>query len=70
MSLRFIKLCITSREFREKHPVSKTNLYSDDVVGGVCNFLGSVLSQQKLEAMDGLVLQPRVISSDGPVLKL
>ena len=40
MSLWFIKLYITSREFREKHPVSKTNLYSDDVVGGVCNFLG------------------------------
>ena len=70
MSLWFIKLYITSREFREKHPVSKTNLYSDDVVGGVCNFLGSVLSQQKFEAMDGPVLQPRVISSDEPVLKL
>ena len=33
---------------------------------GVCNFLGSVLSQQKFEVMDGPVLQTRVISSDGP----
>ena len=30
--------------------------------GGVCNFLGSVSSQQKFEAMDGPVLQPRVVS--------
>ena len=34
-------------------------------VGGVCNFLGSVLSQQKLEATDGPVLQPL----DRPVLQ-
>ena len=27
-----------------------------DFVGGVCNFLGSVSSQQKFEAMDGPVL--------------
>ena len=33
---------------------------------GVCNFLSSVLSQQKFEAMDGPALQP----SDGPVLQL
>ena len=39
-------------------------------VGGVCNFLGFVLSQQKFEAMDGPVLQPHVISSDRPVLQL
>ena len=44
---------------------------------GVCNFLGSVSSQQKFEVMDGPVLQPsgepvlqpHVISSDGPVLQ-
>ena len=29
-------------------------------VGGVCNFPGSVLSQQKFEAMDGPVLQLHV----------
>ena len=29
-------------------------------VGGVCNFLGSVLSQQKFEAMAGPVLQLHV----------
>ena len=34
-------------------------------VGGVCNFLGSVSSQQKLEATDGPALQPL----DGPVLQ-
>ena len=34
-------------------------------VKGVRNFLGSVSSQQKFEAMDGQVLQP----SDGPVLE-
>ena len=39
-------------------------------VGGICNFLGSVSSQQKSEATDGPVLQPHVISSDGPVLQL
>ena len=33
---------------------------------GVCNFLGSVLLQQKFEAMDQPALQP----SDGPVLQL
>ena len=27
------------------------------IVGGVCNFLGSVSLQQKFEAMDELVLQ-------------
>ena len=37
---------------------------------GVCNFLGSVSSQQKFEVTDGPVLQTRVISSDGPVLYL
>ena len=31
-------------------------------VRGVCNFLGSVSLQQKFEATDGPVLQPRVIS--------
>ena len=36
----------------------------------MCNFLGSVLSQQKFEVTDGLVLQPCVISSDRPVLQL
>ena len=36
----------------------------------VCNFLGSVSSQQKFEATDGPVLQPHVISSDEPVLQL
>ena len=35
-------------------------------VSGVCNFISSVASQQKFEAMDGPVLQ----SSDWPVLKL
>ena len=70
ISLWFIKLYTTSREFRENHPVSKTNLYSDDVVGGVCNFLGSVLSQQKFELMDAPVLQPCVISLDRPLLQL
>ena len=39
-------------------------------VWGVCNFLSSVLSQQKFEAMDGPVLQPHVIPSDRPVLQL
>ena len=34
-------------------------------VGGVCNFLGSVSSQQKLEATDGPALQPL----DRPVLQ-
>ena len=37
-----------------------------DFVRGVCNFLGSVSSQQKFEAMDRPVLQP----SDGPMLWL
>ena len=37
----------------------------DHSVGGICNFLGSVLLQQKFEAMDRPVLQP----SDGPVLQ-
>ena len=37
-------------------------------VSGVCNFLDSVLSQQKFEVTDGPVLQPHVICSDGPVL--
>ena len=32
-------------------------------VGGVCNFLGSVSSQQKLEGMAGAVLQSRITSS-------
>ena len=32
-----------------------------DSVGGVCNFLGSVSSQQKFEATDGSVLQLHVI---------
>ena len=40
------------------------------MLGGVCNFLGSVSLQQKFEVMDGPVLQPRVISSDRPVLQL
>ena len=35
-------------------------------VGGVCNFLDSVSSQQKFEAREGPALQ----SSDGPVLQL
>ena len=35
-------------------------------VGGVCNFLSSVSSQQKFEVTDGPALQP----SDGPVLQL
>ena len=39
-------------------------------VGGVCNFLGSVSSQQKFEVTDGPLLQLHVISSDGPVLQL
>ena len=33
---------------------------SDQLVKGVCNFLGSVLPQQKFEVTDGPVLQPRV----------
>ena len=37
---------------------------------GVCNFLGSVSSQQKSEMMDRLALQPHVVSSDRPVLQL
>ena len=45
---------------------------------GVCNFLGSVSLQQKVEVTDrpvlqpsdGPVLQPRVISSDRPMLQL
>ena len=41
---------------------------SFDFVWGVCNFLDSVSSQQKFEATDGPVLQPRVISSYRPVL--
>ena len=36
------------------------------LVGGVCNFLGSVLSQQKFEEKDRPALQP----SDEPVLQL
>ena len=36
----------------------------------MCNFLGSVSSQQKFEATDGPVLKPHVISSDRPVLQL
>ena len=43
---------------------------SDTYFRGVCNFLGSVSMQQKFEAMDGLVLQPSVISSVRPVLQL
>ena len=39
-------------------------------LGGVCNFLGSVLSQQKFEAMARPLLQPCVISLDRPVLQL
>ena len=39
-------------------------------VSGVCNFLDSVLSQQKFEVTDGPLLQLHVISSDGPVLQL
>ena len=35
-------------------------------VGGVCNFLSSISSQQKFEVMEGPALQP----SDGPVLQL
>ena len=35
-------------------------------VGGVCNFLGSVSSQQKYEVMDGPALQPW----DGPEFQL
>ena len=35
-------------------------------VRGVCNFLGSVSSQQKFEVMDEPALQPL----DGPVLQL
>ena len=37
---------------------------------GVCNFLGFVSLQQKFEVMDRPVLQPHVISLDGPVLQL
>ena len=40
------------------------------IVGGVCNFLGSVSPQQKFEATDKLVLQPYAISSDAQVLQL
>ena len=38
-------------------------------VRGVCNFLGSVSSQQKFEGTDGPVLKPCVVSPDGPVLQ-
>ena len=37
---------------------------------GVCNFLGSVSLQQKSEAMARSLLEPRVISSNRPVLQL
>ena len=37
---------------------------------GICNFLGSVSSQQKFEMMDRPELQPHVISSDESVLQL
>ena len=40
------------------------------IVGGVCNFLGSVLLQQKFALMDGPVLQPHVTSSVRPVLQI
>ena len=40
------------------------------IVSGVCNFLGSVLLQQKFELMDGPVLQPHVTSSVGLVLQI
>ena len=46
--------------------VSKNHI---SFVRGVCNFLSSVSSQQKFEVTDGTVLQPHVISSDGPVLQ-
>ena len=37
-----------------------TTVITFNIVGGVCNFLGFVLSQQKSEAMDGPVLQLHV----------
>ena len=43
-----------------------TTMITFNIVGGVCNFLGFVLSQQKFEAMGGPVLQ----LLDGPVLQL
>ena len=42
----------------------------DHSVGGICNFLGSVLLQQKFEAMDRPVLRLCVVSLDGPALQL
>ena len=36
----------------------------------MCDFLGSVSSQQKFGATDGPVLKPHVISSDRPVSQL
>ena len=48
----------------ELFKVYLSHLY--DFVRGVCNFLGSVSSQQKFEAKDGPALQ----SSEGPVIQL
>ena len=45
-------------------------MYLYELIRGVCNFLGSVSLQQKFEPMDRAVLQPCIISSDGPVLQL
>ena len=39
-------------------------------VGGMCDFLSSVLLQQKFEAMDRPVLRLCVVSLDGPALQL
>ena len=51
----WIPPCVTAE--KTKHKKQRNN-----IVCGVCNFLGSVLSQQKFEVMDQL--------SDGPVLLL
>ena len=43
---------------RNKQFISfKLHTILSSVVGGVCNFLGSVLPQQKFEVTDGPVLQ-------------
>ena len=48
--------CYDSFHFQETNIIYLTN------VGGVCNFLSSVLSQQNLKAMDRPVLQSHVTS--------
>ena len=54
-----------------KLTINMTSMYLNFCYArGVCNFLGSVSSQQKFEMIDRLALQPHVVSSDRPVLQL